>query len=286
MPNESSSGAATTETTSPAGTEPTKSIDSYEKQLTDAVDPKDIEIDHATKTITVGNEETGKISGIPLAEDKELEVKGEKPSYVLEKFPTSEDQAKAYPEIEKKMGEMRQKLGAFTGAPDGEYDFSGVEGIEFDKSNPLYLEATKFFKEQNISQEAAAGLMNLYKNELVGNHEQHETDFKAIGEDAPQQVVNIKQWAINNLTKESADMVSSIMEFPTAEAVKFFNEIKVNKTGIQPPASEHTEVGSSKETLAKLMAYYTDNMYKGENFAQYPEKALVFEKKIAAAMGN
>ncbi len=119
MPSELSSGT----NSEPTAAEPTKSTDSYEKQLTDAVDPKDIVIDHATKTITIGNEETGKVSGIPLAEDKELEAKGEKPSYVLEKFPTSEDQAKAYPDAEKKMGEMRQKLGAFTGAPNGEYDF-------------------------------------------------------------------------------------------------------------------------------------------------------------------
>ena len=286
MPSELSSGTTPAETATPAATEPTKSTDSYDKQLMDTVDLKDIQIDHATKTITIGNEETGKISGIPLAEDKELEAKVEKPSYVLEKFPTSEDQAKAYPEAEKKMGEMRQQLGAFTGAPDGEYDFSGIEDIEFDKSNALYLEATKAFKELNISQDAATQLMTLYKNELVGNQEQHAVDIKAIGPDAVQQVGTIKQWATNNLTKESADMVNSIMENPTVEAVKLFNELKVNKTGIQPPASEHTESNSSKGNLQKLMTYYTDNLYKGENFSQYPEKAIAYEKKIAEAMGN
>ncbi len=128
--------------------------------------------------------------------------------------------------------------------------------------------------------------MNLYKNELVGNHEQQASDLKAIGEDAPQQVATIKQWATNNLTKESADMVNSIMENPTVEAVKLFNELKVNKTGIQPPSSDHTESGSAKDNLQKLMTYYTDNMYKGENFSQYPEKAMAFEKKIAEAMGK
>lgn len=263
-----------------------KSTDSYSEQLISAVDPKDIEIDHANKTITIGNEETGKISGIPLAEDKELEAKVEKPAYVLEKFPTSEDQAKAYPEAEKKMGELRQQLGAFTGAPSGEYDFSDIEGIEFDNSDPLYLEATKSFKELNISQEAATKLMTLYKNELVGTHEKRESDFKAIGSDAVQQVGTIKQWATNNLTSESADMVNTMMANPTPASVKFFNELKVTNTGIKPPASEHTEVGSSKDNLQKLTTYYMDNMYKGENFAANPEKAIAFEKKIAEALGN
>ena len=258
---------------------------SYADAMVKAGQESAITVDKTNNTMSVGNEKTGIVSGIPMDTKK---VEGEaqaKPAWLLPKFESTESQAKAYPEAEKYIGELKQRLGAFTGAP-AEYDFSSIKEVEFNREDPLFKEVTTYFKTKNISQEIANDLMNLYAKELMGQQQQSAEDLKSLGPDLNEKVTQITQWANNVLTPETAQFVNNLMANPTKESLKLFSELKLVPVGIIPPMQADMVKQMPKDRLDEALKYYTDNMYRGENFSANPSKAMEYEKKIAELIGQ
>ena len=169
---------------------------------------------------------------------------------------------------------------------DSEYDFSSIKEVEFNREDPLFKEVTTYFKTKNISQEIANDLMNLYAKELMGQQQQSAEDLKSLGPDLNEKVTQITQWANNVLTHETAQFVNNLMANPTKESLKLFSELKLVPVGIIPPMQADMVKQTPKDRLDEALKYYTDNMYRGENFSANPSKAMEYEKKIAELIGQ
>ncbi|MHA1447894.1 MAG: hypothetical protein ACTSP4_00540 [Candidatus Hodarchaeales archaeon] len=255
--------------------------------LVNNIPAEDIHVNEDNNTLTIGNDETGRVSGIPINTPEEDASEAERPGWLPEKFKNPEGLVKSYEEAEKKMGEYRNRLGAFTGSPE-EYDFSDIEGIEFDKESTEHKNALEMFKTNHISQEFATQLMTMYRDELVGQQKSHDDDLKELGPNYKETVVNLNNWAANNLSDKSAAMVGDLLEHPNVDVMQLLSEMKGNHVGAAsttPPDSEYA-ASENKNSFKELMKYYTNNLYSGENFSKNHEKAADFEKKIAEAMGQ
>jgi hypothetical protein len=120
---------------------------------------------------------------------------GAKPDWFRDKYKTVEEQAKAYPHLEK-------RLGAFTGAPEGEYavtipeQYKGV--VDVDTTNPVFAELSKFARESNMSQQGYDGLIGLlakYEASVYSPPPTAEEAKTKIGANADTRLHSIGQFA-------------------------------------------------------------------------------------------
>lgn len=172
--------------------------------------------------------------------------------FKADKYSSISDQAKAYKELE-------GKLGSFTGSPE-EFTVTLDEaltekGIEITTDDPLYDEASKFAKESNMSQEGFNGLMNLYAMSKVAENEaieQHRTDeIEKLGQNAQGRIDNINSWVTANLP---ADLVEGFQEMATsAESIKVMERLVSMTRPGQVAANEAPAAPSmSSEELQKM----------------------------------
>lgn len=118
--------------------------------------------------------------------------KGDKPEHFNnKKYGTESDQAKAYPDLERKFGQLQTELQESkinkNVAPDA-YDFEvdtveGQEPVIPDADKAFLGEFSKVCKEHNISQDGFTGMMDFYKSFLATQTEeskiQRETAVRA-----------------------------------------------------------------------------------------------------------
>lgn len=171
------------------------------------------------------------------------------------KYKTVEEQAKAYNELEK-------RLGAFVGAPkDGKYEFKLPEGIngELDESHPLLAGFNKWAVEKQINNEAY--------NELLGMFAQYEASLapdmnevlKRVGEKADERIANVTNWARANLQGDNFEIVREALSGANADVVFKALEAVVAKTrqpalpkpGQDVPGAAVTGLAAIQEAHAK-----------------------------------
>lgn len=171
------------------------------------------------------------------------------------KYKTVEEQAKAYNELEK-------RLGAFVGAPkDGKYEFKLPEGItgELDESHPLLAGFNKWAVEKQINNEAY--------NELLGMFAQYEASLapdmnevlKRVGEKADERIASVTNWARANLQGENFELVREALSGANADVVFKALEAVVAKTrqpalpkpGQDVPGAAVTGLAAIQEAHAK-----------------------------------
>lgn len=163
-----------------------------------------------------------------LAEN--LPGEGDKPDWLIDKFKTASDQAKAYRDLEK-------KLGAFKGAPE-EYDLT-LEGDEFknakfDPANPVLQEFLADAKAQGVSQEYVTNMLKSYAKLQAISQPDMSKEMEKLGVNGQQDLKILLQWGSNNFSKEELGTFKSM--FRTAEQVRLFDKIRQlsTKANTQP----------------------------------------------------
>lgn len=178
-------------------------------------------------------------------------AEGEKDySFVLDKYKTDgrsieesiAEQAKGYNEI-------RQKMGAQTGAPE-EYELKLSEelsekiNIDDFKDDPLLQDFREKAKELNINNDSFNELVGLYFNQQVaddGAMELHREEQKQIlGSRADQRIKNIEDYAGFNFDAETQKKISDSLT--SADAVMAFEAI-IGKTRNAPQLQDEDAAG-------------------------------------------
>jgi hypothetical protein len=217
--------------------------------------------------LNVGNESTSEAqpeASWYYAENKPGE--GDKPDYFIDsKFKSVEEQAKGY-------NELRQKLGAFTGAPEA-YDVKlqkeFADKVEFNKEDPFYKSFEEFARNKNINNEAFNELLNLYSMNIIKADqqlmEQHKAqlgeEHKKLGENADQIISEVANWTKSNVPAEFHGALKDVAK--TAEGVKFLQYISKNVGYTKVPTGESVANDFNKQEYAmELRNMMADSRYK------------------------
>jgi len=132
-----------------------------------------------------------------------VQGEGDRPDFLMDKYSSMAEQAKAYPELAKKMG-------AHTGSPE-EYDLAQPDGTNELFELNMESEGLKNFltsaKEGGISQEFMSQAMEFHLEamqdalgDLVPNK---EAEIESLGKDAPSRINNVEDWCRANLDDEA-----------------------------------------------------------------------------------
>ena len=166
------------------------------------------------------------------------------------------EQAKAYAELEK-------RLGGFTGAPDDyalalDPDITEA-GFEFDTEDPLYADAKAIAKELGMNNEAFNKMMGIYaKAEMakdIAHQKELEAQIEALGAQGKQRIANLEAWGKKNLPP---DMLEGFLEAGVSiNAIRAMEHI-VSKTFGQPVNPEGVQPVGYTETDLRKMQFEKD----------------------------
>lgn len=202
--------------------------------------------------------------------DHNIKGEGAKPDWMKDKYKNVTDQAKAYNEIEK-------KLGAFKGAPE-EYDLTIAShpDLKFSAEDPLLKDFIDSAKKNGLSQEYMSELLGVYAHALTYNMPDSDAEMKKIGVNAQQDLQILGQWAGDILSPEEFNVFKSMIT--TSDAYSVFN--KLRNSGVQaeiPDGTSHTPHESSAQVLQMINdpRYETDENYRAD-----------VRKKLSVAMAR
>lgn len=138
--------------------------------------------------------------------------------FMKDKFQSIDEQARAYPELQKKMGK-------FWGAPADNYQVEGIEGIT--KDDPLLENLMPALKEVGLSQEGFAHLVKQYQEANVQMMKKYEEELKK--ELTTNDAANynaVDKWMTQNLTPEERDQIQQNW-LMTPKDFKLFNQLRL-----------------------------------------------------------
>jgi hypothetical protein len=227
--------------------------------------------------------ETGKVTGVPEEEFKwswqeGLPGEGKRPDWISEKYDSVEAQARANNDAQELIGKLKNQLGKYADwhAPEA-YDFSEITGDDFafNKDSAEFKGFTDLMHVNNIPNELANQLAQLYKADQMSNRIDPAEEIKAIGPDAQQQFDALNKWR-ESYSDETSEFLRKTAT--TAEAIRAYKEIRA--TNIQ--TSVPTGIGTAPTTVTKemLLKQYGENLYKGDKIADDPDKQREWVKKI------
>lgn len=237
-------------------------------------------LDEGTTTLPDGTpENSGGSSGEPGADngqptswfwDENTPGHGERPQFLPEKYKSVADVAKAYKELESRLGT----------APK-EYDFSKGESWMEPDYEPFHHMAD-FAKSKHVPQDVMDKMLEtvgLYLDEFRTDM----TEEKAkLGENATQRLQTLNNWAKSNLSEKAFATLSASMR--SADAIEALEEIRnrmINNSTIVPGGN--APLGNGGMTLEE---------YRSElnaNFAKYktdPAYRKDMERKLENVMRN
>ncbi len=171
---------------------------------------------------------------------------GEQPEWLkTAKYKSVTDQAKAYAEIEK-------KLGAFKGAPE-EYDLAIPDQpeIQFQKEDPMIQEFLADAKKNNVSQDYVTNLLKTYVNMQNANRPNPQKELEKLGVNAKQDIQVLAQWGDNVLTKEESELFKNMMT--TADSVRLLEKLRGIATKADTAPANPKTPRESVEDVRKLI---------------------------------
>lgn len=141
--------------------------------------------------------------------------------YKADKYKTVADQAKAYVEAEKSLGQMRDKIGKFTGAPE-QYDIVVPEGVSLDTEDPIFAQAQEWARGMNINQEGFNSLVEMYSQIELAKDKAFEDQYnqeKSGIENFDSRVKNINDFLTANKMEALADLITTKAALEQFEAL-------------------------------------------------------------------
>ena len=181
---------------------------------------------------------------------------GERPGWFLaDKYKSVAEQAKAYPELQK-------KFGAFTGAPkDGKYEVKLPDnvGVDLVQDHPLMGEFQKWAAAKQLNNEGfneLLGMLATYEASQIPDMGSIKAD---LGENADARITAAAQWAKANLGAEGYNLMREATNGPNAAAVFKVLEAVIGKTkqvtlpkpGDDVPATGPTALAAIEALQAK-----------------------------------
>lgn len=228
-----------------------------------------------TDEVVESNESGSLLTSAPEAAatvEQQVESNGpavERPDWLLDKYATDDrEMSEAISEQAKAYVELQKQFGGFTGAPE-EYQFNMPEGIEGDVDTELdaYKQFTEFAREQNMSQEAAQGLFNIfvgYQNNMI---EQMQTDFNVekekLGPNADARIGAVMQWSQANMDNEQMAILETMTT--SADQIAVLEHL-ISKTRNSPVPKTH-------EVSAPVTGYTQSDFSRDVNSERYTTDA-------------
>jgi hypothetical protein len=203
---------------------------------------------------------------------------GDKPEFFKsDKYKSVAEQAKAYTELEK-------KLGAFAGAPEN-YEIKlppEMKEVQFNTDDALYKDFVQFAKDSNMSNDAFNKVLSIYaRYEHYLEESQAQEEKKAMAEEIKKlggnawfkEASELKEWANNRLPPELKEI---FLDFGTsADAIKLLKYFKSQMAFPQVPHTNGntTSLPSGVELRARMAdkRYQTDEGYRKEVDALYKQ---------------
>ena len=194
---------------------------------------------------------------------------GEKPEWLKDKYKTVEDQAKAYSDLEK-------KLGAFTGAPEDGYELTLPEGIEgqFDTEDPRLAWFQEAAKNSNMSQEAFTEMLHGFvQHEVQSTSVNRDSELAQLGPNASARLKNLSDWGQANLTPDVYEGMKALAT--TAAGVQTLEAIVAQTREARIPTGQETvKTGISEAELQQMVAnpeYKTNPAYRKKVEAEFSQ---------------
>jgi len=146
--------------------------------------------------------------------DESTPGQGERPEWLKEKYSKVTDQAKAYIEAEKYIGQSK--------APEA-YDLKEFEDY-IDLEAEQVANLTAVAKQHKLSQEALNDILNplkAYHKSLIPDINK---EIEKLGPHAKTRIETVNTWATNNLSEKALEAIGNLPE--TAEVVELLDEIR------------------------------------------------------------
>ena len=169
----------------------------------------------------------------------------------------------------KKNAEYKEQLGAFSGAPEGEYELS--EGID------VYDSVQAYAKENQFSNEALNGLAEVYSQaENEANQAYIAQQKEILGKDADTRTKNVVDWARANLGEGSIEALNSMVT--SAAGVEMFEQIAKMASGTASAQVATPKTTVDKDTLTAMR--FEKDQYGNRKMSSDPQ----YRSKVNAMM--
>lgn len=180
---------------------------------------------------------------------------GEKPEWLKEKYKTVAEQAKAYTELEKRMGEFR-------GSPKDGYKLEDIEGV--DKDNPLVKHFAETFKELNLTQEGFSRIVSEFAQVQMNMNQQNVAEeIKKLGSNAKQEITQLNNWITNTFDEGIASTIKNWVM--TADDIRALQALKAFQPRSAIPTYSDAKGAAHFESLKEV------TNEKAHNFKRYKE---------------
>ena len=173
--------------------------------------------------------------------------------FMKDKFKSTEEQAKAYSELQKKMGK-------FWGAPKDEYKIDDLEGIS--KDDPLVANLVPALKELGLSQEGFNTLVKQYQEANVNMMKKYAEDLKKeLTENDVHTYKECDKWMRENFTEEEMQQVQNNW-LMTPDDFKLFNILRLKAAPSSNVPNQHgdntVKYETSKDVTNEKIKYRTE----------------------------
>jgi hypothetical protein len=194
---------------------------------------------------------------------------GDRPAWLPEKYKSAEEVAKAYKELESRLGR----------AP-AEYDFSkGESWMEFDYEP--FKEMADYAKSKHVPQDVMDKMLETVGMYLDEFKQDYAEEKARLGENADERLRVLNNWASTNLSEKAYKSLTANMR--TAEAIEALEEIRIKmlENTVRVPTGNE-DLNTSPITLASVQQELHENFEKYKSDPLYREQ-LSKKFEIAAA---
>lgn len=192
----------------------------------------------------------------------------DRPDYLLEKFKSVEEQAKAYNAAQKILGRV-SSIEKYLGAPEDGYNIPDEL-----KDNDLVSEVANFCKESGFSQDffdKATSFIN--RGEEIKALSKEEL-YKSIGDDAESRIKNVTNFVKNNFPPE---VVAGLKHVPAnADSLRFFEHVRdmITQTGVPTNMSYSNNKTDTLDQIRREMVENKEKLKDPEFARQMNERML------------
>lgn len=219
-----------------------------------------------------------------------------RPEWHLQQFATVDDQAKAYVELNKTLGEKGTEIGdlkkanesmsSYFGLPDEGYTLPEIEGVEFTPDDPLLLAFNEFAKANNYSDKHYKETLGMYAAAQVAlaeaENEALKSEFAKL-DNAEKRIANINNWIGANVPEEHQDGLADIAT--SAAAVEALEWLLDNKAG-KAPSSPQEVNGVPAMSMEEIMQLQTATDENGNRKMQNPEYRARIQRLLEQHVGK
>lgn len=191
---------------------------------------------------------------------------GERPDWLPEKYKSAEDTARAFKELEKRLG----------AAPE-EYDWAKGDGW-IDMDYQPFHDMAAFAKSKHVPQEVMDKMLEtvgMFMDEFKVDYAEEKM---ALGENAEERLRVLNNWAKSNFSEETYKALTGNLR--TADAVKAIEEMREKMINNNTTIPTGNEVAQNSPSLSDVQLELNQNLEKYKSDPNYRKE---IQRKMAAA---